>query len=72
MSTSEGKALFDAAWDACALGPVLEIGSYCGLSAHYLGAACRDRGRGAVLRRSSSRVGGEPAWLGVSRRRVVG
>eukprot|EP01033_Poteriospumella_lacustris_P022033 gene22033-16479_t len=21
MSTSEGKALFDAAWDACALGP---------------------------------------------------
>ena len=44
MSAAEGKALHDAAWDACTLGPVLEIGSYCGLSAHYLGAACRDRG----------------------------
>lgn len=40
----EGEALYSAAMAAAAHGPVLEIGSYCGKSAVYLGAACKARG----------------------------
>lgn len=43
MPTDEGLALYEAALGAPA-GPFLEIGSYCGKSAVYLGAAARERG----------------------------
>ena len=41
----EGEALARYAAEAAALGPVLEIGTYCGKSALYLGPAVRDAGR---------------------------
>jgi predicted O-methyltransferase YrrM len=44
MPDDEGLALYDAALAAGALGPLLEIGTYCGKSAVYLGAAARDAG----------------------------
>ena len=44
MPEDEGLALHEAGCDAAAFGPLLEIGSYCGKSAVYLGAAARDRG----------------------------
>jgi len=43
MPDDEGLALHRAARDAAAIGPLLEIGSYCGKSAVYLGAAARER-----------------------------
>ena len=43
MPPEEGLALHDAALEAPA-GPWLEIGSYCGKSAIYFGAAARERG----------------------------
>jgi predicted O-methyltransferase YrrM len=47
MVAEEGWALHDAALDASRLGPVMEIGSYCGKSTVYIGTACRQNG--AVL-----------------------
>src|SRR5207342_3193381 len=44
MPDDEGLALHDAALAAGALGPLLEIGTYCGKSAVYLGAAARVAG----------------------------
>lgn len=44
MPPDEGLALFDAAGSVAVDGPLLEVGSYCGKSAVYLGAAARDRG----------------------------
>jgi len=41
LDPEEGRALFDIALQASRLGPCLEIGSYCGKSAVYLGSACR-------------------------------
>lgn len=41
----EGKALYEAGLEAAAVGPLLEIGSYCGKSALYLGAAAKERGQ---------------------------
>jgi predicted O-methyltransferase YrrM len=43
MPTDEGLALFDAAAGCAVDGPMLEIGSYCGKSAIYLGAAAMAR-----------------------------
>ena len=43
MPPDEGLALYEAAL-AAPPGPLLEIGSYCGKSAIYLGAAARERG----------------------------
>ncbi len=43
LPPAEGEALHDAALDA-PHGPFVEIGSYCGKSAVYLGAAARARG----------------------------
>lgn len=40
----EGLALHRAGLGAAAVGPLLEVGSYCGKSAVYLGAAARARG----------------------------
>ena len=61
MPDDEGLALHDAAVEAASLakGPLLEVGTYCGKSAVYLGAAAREAGtvlftvdhhRGIVLR----------------------
>ncbi len=41
LDPAEGQRLFDVAREASRLGPCLEIGSYCGKSALYLGSACR-------------------------------
>lgn len=45
MPPDEGMALYEAALAVAADGPFLEVGSYCGKSAVYLGAAARRRGR---------------------------
>jgi predicted O-methyltransferase YrrM len=44
MPDDEGLALHDAGVIAGAVGPLLEIGTYCGKSAVYLGAAARAAG----------------------------
>jgi MMP 1-O-methyltransferase len=44
MPDDEGLALYDAARHAGHLGPLLEVGTYCGKSAVYLGAAAREAG----------------------------
>ena len=44
MDQDEGRALHDIALEASRRGPCLEIGSYCGKSAVYLGSACRENG----------------------------
>jgi len=44
MPDDEGLALHDAAEQAGRLGPLLEVGTYCGKSAVYLGAAARTAG----------------------------
>src|SRR5580700_8161545 len=45
MPPAEGLALFDAASRYAPVGPVLEIGSYCGKSTIYLAAAARAVGQ---------------------------
>ncbi|MGH9243952.1 MAG: class I SAM-dependent methyltransferase [Acidimicrobiales bacterium] len=47
MPPAEGLALYEAAASLAVEvdGPLLEVGSYCGKSAIYLGAAARERGR---------------------------
>jgi predicted O-methyltransferase YrrM len=45
MPPDEGLALYEAAAGVDAPGPLLEVGSYCGKSAVYLGAAARRLGR---------------------------
>ena len=42
LADDEAQALYDHARAACTLGPVLEIGSYCGKSTIYLGLAVRE------------------------------
>jgi predicted O-methyltransferase YrrM len=44
LDPEEGRGLYRFALDASRLGPCLEIGSYCGKSAVYLGSACRENG----------------------------
>ncbi|GCD89325.1 hypothetical protein NLS1_13310 [Nocardioides sp. LS1] len=44
MPDDEGLALFRHASASVGLGPVLEVGTYCGKSAIYLGAAAREAG----------------------------
>jgi len=44
MPDDEGLALHEAGLKAAPVGPLLEVGSYCGKSAVYLGAAARDGG----------------------------
>lgn len=41
LAPDEGAALFQHAAESCQLGPVLEVGSYCGKSTVYLGAAVK-------------------------------
>jgi len=44
LAADEARALYEHALQACATGPVLEIGSYCGKSTVCLGLACQRRG----------------------------
>ena len=44
MDPAEGRALHEAALLRAPHGPCFEIGAYCGKSAVYLGAACREAG----------------------------
>ncbi len=44
LTPEEGAALSDAARECGALGPILEIGGYCGRSAAYLGPMAREAG----------------------------
>ncbi|HET7530273.1 MAG TPA: class I SAM-dependent methyltransferase [Mycobacteriales bacterium] len=48
LPADEADALYDAAWAVAPYGPVLEVGTYCGKSATFLGAAARLRGGVAV------------------------
>jgi predicted O-methyltransferase YrrM len=41
LATDEGDALYQYAAETAALGPCLEVGSYCGKSTVYLGAAAK-------------------------------
>jgi len=41
LAEDEGLKLYDLGLEACVIGPCLEIGSFCGKSTVYLGAACR-------------------------------
>jgi predicted O-methyltransferase YrrM len=41
LDKDEGRCLYETALEAARLGPCLEIGSYCGKSTLYLGAACK-------------------------------
>lgn len=43
LDKEEGEQLYRHALAAAALGPVVEIGSYCGKSTVYLGVACQQR-----------------------------
>ncbi len=63
MPDDEGLALHEAGLAAAPLGPLLEIGTYCGKSAIYLGAAARERG--SVLYTVDHHRGSEenqPGW----------
>ena len=42
MPEDEGRRLYDIAKEASCFGPCLEIGSYCGKSALYLGLGCKE------------------------------
>ncbi|MGK2742298.1 class I SAM-dependent methyltransferase [Tepidicaulis sp. LMO-SS28] len=44
LDPAEGAALYEAALEVSPLGPVLEIGSYCGKSTVWIGAACQKNG----------------------------
>ena len=44
MPSDEGMALYEAALLAPLVGPFLEVGSYCGKSAIYIGSAAAERG----------------------------
>lgn len=45
LDPAEGRALYEAALAAGRRGPCLEVGSYCGKSALYLGSGCRASGQ---------------------------
>jgi predicted O-methyltransferase YrrM len=63
MPTDEGLALYEAARRAVPLGPLLEIGSYCGKSTLYLAAAAIESG-GVVITVDHHRGSEEhqPGW----------
>lgn len=42
LAQDEAQALYELALEGGALGPCLEVGSYCGKSTVYLGTACRE------------------------------
>jgi len=44
LDDEEGMRLYDLAREYALLGPILEVGSYCGKSSVYLGSGVRERG----------------------------
>ena len=63
LPDTEGMALWRAARTAVAVGPLLEVGSYCGKSAVYLGTAAAEAGTVAVTvdhHRGSEEL--QPGW----------
>ena len=44
LAEDEGETLYALTLEAAKLGPCLEIGSFCGKSAVYIGAACQEKG----------------------------
>jgi len=63
MPETEGLALFEAACQYGKLGPICEIGTYCGKSAVYLGASARLAGSVVVTvdhHRGSEEI--QPGW----------
>ncbi len=44
LDEEEGRCLYEIALEASRAGPCLEIGSYCGKSAIYIGLACKTNG----------------------------
>src|SRR3954447_17617027 len=44
LPLDEAQALYEVAWEAAPRGVILEVGTYCGKSATYLGAAAAARG----------------------------
>lgn len=62
LDPTEGAALYQAALDTAKIGPALEIGSYCGKSTIYLGAACQQAGQ--VLYALDHHRGSEEHQLG--------
>ena len=70
MPEDEGAFLHATALAHLGDGPALEVGTYCGKSAIWLGAAARvDREHG-VHPRPPPRVRGEPGRLGAPRHRA--
>ena len=49
LSIEEGTRLFELARDGSLMGPCVEIGSYCGKSALFLGEGCRTAARFALF-----------------------
>lgn len=45
MPTAEGEALYEAARSVAVAGPLLEVGTYCGKSSVWIGAAAQELGR---------------------------
>ena len=45
LSVDEGEILYKTAEMASKLGPILEIGSYCGKSTIYLALGCRENNK---------------------------
>jgi predicted O-methyltransferase YrrM len=43
LPVEEAEALYDAAWAMAPYGPILEVGTYCGKSATWLGGAAKQR-----------------------------
>ncbi|MGI5273780.1 class I SAM-dependent methyltransferase [Nonomuraea sp. CA-218870] len=63
MPPQEGLALYEAAREYGPRGPICEIGTYCGKSAIYLGAAARETGSVVVTvdhHRGSEEI--QPGW----------
>ncbi|WP_082310364.1 class I SAM-dependent methyltransferase [Nonomuraea sp. SBT364] len=63
MPSQEGLALFEVACEYGPRGPICEIGTYCGKSAIYLGAAARQTGSVVVTvdhHRGSEEI--QPGW----------
>ena len=62
LDIAEGVALYQHALTAASMGPLLEVGSYCGKSSVYLGAACKKSG--SVLFAVDHHRGSEEHQLG--------
>jgi MMP 1-O-methyltransferase len=63
MPSDEGLALYETAVTYGRVGPLLEVGTYCGKSAVYLGAAAREAGTIAITvdhHRGSEEL--QPGW----------